>query len=393
MARVLFHVDINAFFASAEEIKNPNLKEFPLAIGSLSKRGVLSTANYEARKYGIHSSMPVYEALRLCPDLIIVQGDYAYYRSLSQKFFQYLKTYTTQIEIASIDECYMDVTDIIKKYKRPLDLAFQIQNGVHENLGLNVSIGVAPNRFLAKMASDMRKPRGITVLRKSEIERKLWPMPIDKMFGIGRKTIPLLIKNDIKTIGDLAKKENEKNALHVLGNNGFHLIQNARGNGSAQLNFSHSHKSISISKTFQNDLYTIEEVITYSRELLISLSKKMIEKNIKGKMISLTLRDTNFHNIVRSATFNDYTNSFSLFFDTIQNLIDQNFEPVGYRYIGIHIGSLKDNNQIIEQPDLFTQKLETTNSIVETLNKKMHSEVFFKASDLLKKNRNMKDIR
>ena len=126
---------------------------------------------------------------------------------------------------------------------------------------------------------------------------------------------------------------------------------------------------------------------------MISLSKKMIEKNIKGKMISLTLRDTNFHNIVRSATFNDYTNSFSLSFDTIQNLIDQNFEAVGYRYIGIHIGSLKDNNQIIEQPDLFTQKLETTNSIVETLNKKMHSEVFFKASDLLKKNRNMKDIR
>ena len=114
MARVILHIDLNAFFASCEEIKNPDLKEFPVAVGSTSK--------YEARKYGVHSAMPVYEALRLCPDLVLIQGDYGYYRSMSVQFFAYLKTFTHQIEPASIDECYMDVKDIIKSYKRPLDL-------------------------------------------------------------------------------------------------------------------------------------------------------------------------------------------------------------------------------------------------------------------------------
>lgn len=171
MARVILHIDLNAFFASCEEIKNPDLKEFPVAVGSTSKRGVISTANYEARKYGVHSAMPVYEALRLCPDLVLIQGDYGYYRSMSAQFFAYLKTFTHQIEPASIDECYMDVTDIIKRYKRPLDLVFEIQNGVYEKCHLNCSIGVAPNRFLAKMASDMRKPKGIQYLENRSFQR------------------------------------------------------------------------------------------------------------------------------------------------------------------------------------------------------------------------------
>ncbi|MGN1277517.1 MAG: DNA polymerase IV, partial [Floccifex sp.] len=125
MGRVLFHIDINAFFASAEEIRHPEFKGKPLAIGSKNKRSVISTANYIAREKGVHSAMPVYQALELCPELILQPGDFNYYRMLSNKFFNYLKRYTHQIEPASIDECYIDVTEIIKQYKRPLDLAYQ----------------------------------------------------------------------------------------------------------------------------------------------------------------------------------------------------------------------------------------------------------------------------
>ena len=217
MARVLFHIDINAFFASAEILKKPSLAGRPIAIGSVSRHGVLSTASYEARDYGVHSAMPVYEALRLCPDLELVQPDFAYYRELSAKFFHYLYQYTNQIEPASIDECYMDVTEIIKAYKRPMDLAFQIQNGVYKETGLHVSIGVAPTKFLAKMASDMRKPNGITILRKVELSTKLWPLPIEDMVGIGKKTVPKLKKQGIMTIGDFASEENENTVLSILG--------------------------------------------------------------------------------------------------------------------------------------------------------------------------------
>lgn len=385
MARVIFHVDLNAFFASAEELKHPEFKGQPLAVGSLSSRGVLSTANYLAREKGVHSAMPVFEALRICPELKIVQGDYNYYRSLSAQFFQYLKKYSNMIEPASIDECYMDVTDIIKQYKRPLDLAVQIQNGVYDTLGLTVSIGVAPNRFLAKMASDMRKPKGITVLRKAEIERKLWPLPIDDMVGIGKKTIPTLKKLGIETIGDFASPKNEAAILRLMSRNGYSMIQKARGNSSAKLEFSSSHKSISISRTYPSDIYTLDDVLQKTRELTSDLSRKMIQENQKGKLVSLSLRDTNFQNQIRSKQLNGYTNAFNIIYETVQGLVEENFEEIGYRHIGVHMGSIKDANHILEQPTIFEAPVQDTNMILDQLNKKLEIASLMKASDLLKK--------
>ena len=385
MARVLFHIDINAFFASAEEIKHPEYKGLPLAVGSLSSRGVLSTANYAAREFGIHSAMPVFEALKICPELNIVQGDYNYYRSLSAQFFQYLYRYSNMIEPASIDECFMDVTDTIKRYKRPLDLAVQIQNGVYETLGLNVSIGVAPNRFLAKMASDMKKPKGITVLRKAEIERKLWPLPIEEMVGIGKKTIPVLKRYGIQTIGDFASPDNENLILRLLSKSGYSLIQKARGNSSAQLNFSTTHKSISISRTYPSDIYTLNDAMERLKTLTNDLCRKMIQENQKGKLVSISLRDTNFHNIVRSVPLQTYTNAYVIVFEAASGLLEENFEEVGYRHIGVSMGSLKDANRILEQPSIFETPIQDTDSILAQLNKKLDHKDLFKASDLLKK--------
>ena len=385
MARVLFHIDINAFFASAEEIKHPEYKGLPLAVGSLSSRGVLSTANYAAREFGIHSAMPVFEALKICPELNIVQGDYNYYRSLSAQFFQYLHSYSNMIEQASIDECFMDVTDTIKRYKRPLDLAVQIQNGVYETLGLNVSIGVAPNRFLAKMASDMKKPKGITVLRKAEIERKLWPLPIEEMVGIGKKTIPVLKRYGIQTIGDFASPDNENLILRLLSKSGYSLIQKARGNSSAQLNFSTTHKSISISRTYPSDIYTLNDAMERLKTLTNDLCRKMIQENQKGKLVSISLRDTNFHNIVRSVPLQTYTNAYVIVFEAASGLLEENFEEVGYRHIGVSMGSLKDANRILEQPSIFETPIQDTDSILAQLNKKLDHKDLFKASDLLKK--------
>lgn len=383
MAKVLLHIDLNAFFASCEEIKNPDLKGKPMAVGSLNKRSVLSTANYEARKFGVHSAMPVYEALRLCPDLIVVNGDYGYYRSMSSQFFNYLHTYTYKIEPASIDECYMDVTDIIKKYPRPLDLVYQIQSGVYDKCGLTCSIGVASNRFLAKMASDMRKPNGITVLRKSELSTKLWPLKIDKMNGIGKKSVPILNEMGIETIGDFADKKYEDQILRKFGKSSYSLIQKARGNSSNQLCFSSTQKSISVSRTYTNDLYTLQEAKVALENIVKELVYKMQKENQKGKLLTLTFRDTDFHNVCHSLNLNDYSNEYPIVFGAFNSLLEEFFEPIGYRYLCCHIGSLKNAKKIIDQPNLFNIPIENTDSILDKLNKKIEGKGLIKASDLL----------
>jgi DNA polymerase-4 len=384
MARVLFHIDLNAFFASAEELRHPEYKNKPLAVGSLSSRGVLSTANYEARKHGIHSAMPTMQAKSLCPELIIVPGDHEYYRKLSAKFFAYLRQYSSALEPVSIDECFLDVTETIKKYRRPLDLAVSIQQGVYETLGLKCSIGVAPNRFLAKMASDMRKPMGITVLRKSEIEAKLWPLPIEKMMGIGIKTVPKLKEAGIERIGDLANPENEKKIYAICKKNGYKLIQNAKGNSSDQLNFSDTRKSISLSRTFNNDIYTLDEVLYRLQELTRELCFKMAKEKQKGKLVSLIFRDTQFKNKMHSVRLNSYTNQYEPIYQALSSLADEYFEPVGYRYLAISIGSLQ-NGAGVEQPTIFEPVVQTSQDVINQLNKQIPDAHFMKASDLLKK--------
>ncbi|EOS61080.1 hypothetical protein C815_00808 [Firmicutes bacterium M10-2] len=384
MAKVLFHIDLNAFFANAEILRHPEYKDQPIAIGSLSSRGVLSTANYKAREYGVHSAMPVFQAKELCPELVIIPGDYAYYRQLSSRFFAYLRRFSNKLEPLSIDECFLDVTEQIKKYPRPLDMAVQIQQGVLNELGLSCSIGVGPTRFLAKMASDMKKPMGITVLRKSEIPTKLWPLPIEDMIGIGKKTVPLLKKEGIEKIGDLVKEEHQAFIQKTLGKNAYSMIEKAKGNSSSKLEFSSSRKSISLSTTFPVDLYTLEEATLQTQKLVRDLCNKMVKEKQKGKLVSLVLRDTTFHNTVRSRTLDTPTDNYNIIWSTINELLEENFEPIGYRHIGVSVGSLIQKNHMIEQPTIFEEPINTTRDIVARLNRTMDAKVFITAGDLLK---------
>ncbi|MEY8380591.1 DNA polymerase IV [Ileibacterium valens] len=397
MARVLFHIDLNAFFASAEELRNPELKEFPIAVGSLSSRGVLTTANYKAREFGVHSAMPVRQALSLCPELKIIPGDYEYYRSLSRQFFDYLRQYSGMLEILSVDECFLDVTEPIKKYARPLDLAVDIQQGVYEKLGLKCSIGVAPTRFLAKMASDMMKPMGITVLRKSEIERKLLPLPVKDMMGIGKKTLPKLQELGIETIGDLANPDNRNKVAPILGKNYWPMMMQIQGKSSDQLSFSSTRKSISHAETFGSDLYSLEEVLNQTRMIAMKLAGRMQKISKMGKQLSVTLRDRDFNNQVRSISLSDYTSRYETLYEAAAILVTENFEPIGYRLIGITVGSLKDEDQINLQPTLF-EPASATETIIRQLNNSVKNEgldaFFMPASELLKKqNKSKADLK
>ncbi len=227
--QIIFHIDMNAFFASCELTVHPEYKGKPLVVAGKSRRGIITTASYEARQYGIHSAMPTYQAKEKCPSLIIVEPHFELYRKISQAFFEIIATYSPIYEVASIDECYVDMTQIITDYPGLEETAKQIQQQVLEELGISCSIGIAPNKFLAKMASDMKKPMGITLLTRRHLKEKLWPLPIGEMYGIGKKTAPKLVELGIKTIGDLAKYENYDKAHLILGKNTLVYYQRANG--------------------------------------------------------------------------------------------------------------------------------------------------------------------
>ena len=206
MSKIILHIDLNAFFATAECIRDPSLIGKPVIVGGLTSRGVVSTCSYEARAYGVHSAMPIFKAKELCPDGIYLQGDYRYYEMLSRSFFSYIYNFSPIIEEASIDECFVDMTKPLSHVSDPIPYLENLRDGLFKELGLKCSIGIGPTKFLAKMASDMKKPMGITIIRKKDIPNMLYPLKIGDFFGIGKKSVPRLNLIGIYTIGDLASK-------------------------------------------------------------------------------------------------------------------------------------------------------------------------------------------
>lgn len=383
MAKVIFHIDLNAFYASAEIVRNCALEGTPLVVSGFSKRSVVCTASYEARNYGVHSAMPLYQAFQLCPDLVVIKGDMEYYSQLSKRFFQFLKQYSNKLEIASIDECYLDVSECIMNYQRPLDLAWEIQQRIKEELRLPCSIGVAPNKFLAKMASDMHKPMGITVIRKHEIASKLWPLPIHEMFGIGKKTAPILKKMGIETIGDFADPKNEKMLIKTIGKAAPGLIANARGRGSDQLIYTTTIQSISQSTTINHDVFDYDECKNILRLLSSSLSKRAKKEKVSGKMISISIRYYDFRNAVRSLNLDYSSDDENIIFEHAMLLFDQNYEDIPIRHLGVGMGSLSSKDSQIEQLTIFTAP-KPKMDILEELNKQIIGSKLVYASSLVK---------
>lgn len=386
MAKVIFHIDLNAFFASAETVKDTSLIGFPIAVGGLSKRSVVCTASYEARAYGVKSAMPLYQALQLCPELIVLKGDYNWYETLSKKFFAFIRTYSPYLEVASIDECYVDVSAIIKNYKRPLDLAWEIQKRLKEEIGLCCSIGIASNKFLAKMASDMKKPLGITVLRKSELSYKLWPLSIDEMFGIGKKSAPNLKYHGIETIYDIANPDNESLLLRLLGKNGMHIILNARGQGNDTLVYNRSVQSISQSTTMQNDVSDYNDIQSIFKQLALSLSQRAKEEKVSGSMISISIRYYDFKNSVRSMNAKTLVDDAHTMYEFAMTIFDTHYSGLPVRHLGISLGSLQSNTKQIVQMNMFNEQPVKVNVLSE-LNKQLEIPNLVYASSLLNKDK------
>lgn len=387
MSRVYFHIDLNAFFASCEELLDPSLKGKPLVVGGKSRRSVISTANYEARKYGIHSAMPMQQAEKLCKDLVIVNDHYAFYSDMSHQFMQIIHSYTDLVEKASIDECYADMTDVICRYPKPLDVAFEIQRRVLEETGLRCSIGIGPNMFLAKMASDMKKPMGITVLRIRDVPEKMWPLPIKEMQGIGKRTVPLMEDLNIHTIKDLATYQDLNALKPVLGKNIESMIKRANGYDDRTLMTDYDSKSMGISETLLEDVTDYDELRGLIRTLCRRLSKRLKEAHKAGYHVSMRICYYDFRNANKSKKLSAPIWTSDDLFVQAMILFDSSYEEEeAVRLIGVSVSDFAGEDFLAKQVSLFdAPEEESTSEILHDLNHQLGTQAFVRASSLLEK--------
>lgn len=388
MTRIYFHIDLNAFFANAEILLDPSLKGKPLIVAGVTRRSVVSTASYEARAFGIHSAMPVSEAEKLCRELIIVSGHYAYYEQLSDQFMKIVQQYTDQIEVASIDECYADVTEKIMQYAKPLDLAWEIQKRILSEVGLPCSIGVGPNMFLAKMASDMKKPMGITVLRIRDVPEKMWPLPIADMRGIGKKTLPFMEEMNIRTIGDLANYPNLEELREIFGKNTEEIVAKANGHDDRTIEMEWESKSMGVSETMLEDVTDYEELRGMLRSLSRKLSQRLKQEHKLGSRITLRICYYDFRNADRSVHKEQPIYKADDLFLAAISLFDENWdEGEAVRLLGLSVSEFMSEDAA-KQMNLFTSgqqdETEETREVLSDLNRLLGTKAFVRASTLLK---------
>jgi DNA polymerase-4 len=305
MKRRILHIDMDAFFAAVEEKKNPVLKGKPVIIGGMgdpSRRGVVSTANYEARKYGVHSAMPLRTAFKLCPQGIFLPVDYEAYEAASRQFKSVLLMITTIMEDVGIDEAYLDIS---KEADTNQAISEKIKAGIYEKTGLSCSIGIAPNKLLAKIASDMQKPNGMTILTEADIESRIWPMPSRKLYGVGPKTEEHLKKMGISTIGQLAALP-----LHSLVQNfgvsyGEYLFEAAKGIDESPIVTHWEPKSFSREHTFQQDVSNWQTIAKTIAELTQEVVSDLARKGYSARTVTLKIRYQDFRTVTRACSSND----------------------------------------------------------------------------------------
>ena len=384
------HIDLNAFFATAETIKDPSLEGKPLIIAGSSRRGIVSTASYEARKFGIHSAMPTYMAQRLCPSVIIRNVDFELYHRLSQEFFAFVREYTSIIEIASVDECYADMSECMKDCKDPQKFLEDLRDNLYKKTKLKCSIGLAPNKFLAKMASDFKKPLGVTIIRKKDIPSILWPLPIKDMYGVGKKTYPRLEALGIKTIGDLAKCEDIE-VKKTLGK-GFTVLKGwANGDGDDTVSTEEMDpKSIGHSSTFLFDTDDYEEIKKRLYELSREVSEDAKKKDKVGTTISIVMKTPDFITTNRSISISIPTNEGEIIYNNAMKLFDSNYKGNPIRLIGVTLSNLKEKENFFVQMNLFdmekVREENATKLLLNELNAKFkNKKIFIAASELEKK--------
>ncbi len=320
MKKYIAHIDLDCFFVSVERIKDPSLIGKPVAVGGTGRRGVVSSASYEARAFGVRSAMPTGQALDLCPNLIVVHGSHGEYGKISKKLYRFLCDYAPVVQQASIDEMYMDFTGCEKLYNNDLPgLMRTLQALVKREFSLPCSIALSSNKVVSKIATGCVKPEGCITIEHGLEKEFLAPLDINVIPGVGKKTELELRKYDINFIRDIQKLSKETIET-ILGDHGGYFLRTAMGIGGDTLEVEWIRKSISNENTFGKDISNKEELLTHLFDLTESVCYNTRRYGWKGKTIKLKLRYSDFSTITRNVTLSEPTNDDKVVFEAVKSI-------------------------------------------------------------------------
>jgi DNA polymerase-4 len=306
MRRIL-HIDMDAFYASVEQRDNPSLRGKPVAVGGdPTQRGVVAAASYEARTFGVRSAIPMSRAVRLCPSLVIVRPDFQKYRSISQQIFALYKEVTPLVEPLSLDEAYLDVTE--NRWGEPLgvNVAKRLKDAIKDTTRLTASAGVAPNKFLAKIASGWKKPDGLTVVAPERVEKFLQGLPVDALWGVGPKTAERLRARGIDKLTDVRRRSVDE-LSEIVGSHAQWLIDLAHGRDERPVEPNRPAKSAGSEETYATDLESLEAIKREIEQLARGVVEWLQQKSLKGRTVTIKVRYSDFTTITRSQSRIEYT--------------------------------------------------------------------------------------
>jgi len=352
--RWIFHVDMDAFFVSVEELLDPNLKGKPVIVGGdPDGRGVVSAASYEARKYGIHSAMPIARAKRLCPHAIFLRGRHGVYGVYSDRVFNILSKYTPDIERTSIDEGYLDMTGFERVHGAILDVAHRMKDEIKSRTGLNASFGISSNKLISKIASDCAKPNGILLIRPDYEKTFLAPLRIERLPGVGKVMQEKLRSFGVRTIGDLAVIDKDL-LVSTFGKWGLELHRKANGISASPVQSSELVKSISRETTFEEDTIDMNFINSTLFHLTEKVARALRTEELQAKCINLKLRYSDFKTVTRSTTLKQPTDIDKVIYEQVQKLWKKAYTRRGrIRLVGV---GLSNFTTAMWQPTLFDEK-------------------------------------
>ncbi|MBM4170450.1 MAG: DNA polymerase IV [Ignavibacteria bacterium] len=359
--KTIFHLDMDAFFVSVERILDPSLEGKPVIVGGDPHgRGVVAACSYEARKFGLHSAMPIRNAFRLCPHGVYLHGHHKEYGRLSREVRNLLEKKLPVVQQTSIDEFYIDYTGCEKIYGHPESFAKTLQQEIKQKLSLPCSIGIGSNKNIAKIASDFKKPQGITFVPHGKEKEFLAPLPVERIPGVGKKTFPVLRARGFRTIGDLANSSPDYLST-LLGKFGTDLWEKANGSGNDLFTLEHERKSISKETTFSEDIVSKPKIEEHLFNLASKIGQLLRNENWQTSTVSIKLRYSDFITLTRAKTLERPTDDDKVIYQTAIDLFRRSYtRRVSIRLIGIHLSNL---NHFFEQEFLFEDR--------EILRKKM----------------------
>ena len=366
------HIDCDAFYASVEKRDDPSLRDKPVIVGG-GHRGVVSAACYVARLYGVRSAMPMFQALKACPDAVVIRPDMAKYSATGLQIRAIMKDYTPLVEPLSIDEAFLDLngTEALHKGTPARTLALIVKR-IEAELGVNASIGLSYNKFLAKVASDLDKPRGFAPIGKEEAVSFLAPRPTSIIWGVGKALREKLRRDGISTVGQLQRKS-EPDLVRRYGSIGRRLYHFSRGHDERTVTPSSAPKSISAETTFADDIYNLDALCKRLWPLCETVSRRLKARNLAGRSITLKLKRADFRQVTRSRTLPAPTQLAEIIYRTGVTMLEKETNGPAYRLIGIGLADIL-NAEDADPPDLLhaeTAKLTSVEHAIDDVRAKL----------------------